>query len=155
MKRLFLCLAIAALAIGSVAVPASAGTGSVQLIRHFPTVLAVRPPTSPDFPVASLMRANCKWLYRVVQPNGTSIETQKCRLSNEPVMIPEFQGSVPKHRVSYRTGRCTWHSDYWWHTAERDVMALNATVLVTPRGEVFVTSKYSKKPLDCPEEPAP
>ena len=150
MKRLAIVVAIAALSASVWVSPVSAGKISVQLIRHFPTVLAVRPPTSPDFPMNSLMRANCKWLYRVVNPNGSSVETQKCKLSTEPVMIPEFQGTVPNHRVSYSTGPCTWHSDYWWHTAEKDVMAKRATVLVTPRGEVFVTSTYPRRPLDCP-----
>jgi len=155
MKRLFVPLALALLTVGAGAGTVSAGKPKVDLIRNFPSVLAVRPPTSPDFPLASLMRVNCRWLARFVKLNGTSIETQKCVLSDEPVMIPEFQGVVPDRRVHYRTGPCTWHSDYWWYTNESDVMALWAQVLVTPRGEVFVTSAYSRKPLDCPEPPAP
>jgi hypothetical protein len=150
MKRLFLSLAIAALAVGSVAAPAAAKV-RVQLIHNFPTVLAVRPPSSPDFPVHSLMRANCEWLYRVVNPNGSSVETEKCTLSDEPVMIPEFQGEVPTHRVKYGTGKCTWHSDYWGATAGKDVLASSVRILVTPRGEVYATSVYPRKPLVCPE----
>jgi len=153
MKRLFIPLAIALLAVSATTGAVSAGKVRVQLIRHFPTVVAVRPPTSPDFPVNSLMRADCRWLYRVVQPNGSSIETQKCKLSDEPVMVPEFQGEVPDQRVEYRVGRCTWHSDYWFANKGTDVLALWAQVLVTPRGEVFVTSKYPRKPLDCPSGP--
>ena len=153
MKRLLVPLGIAVLAISSTIGPVAAAGVSVQLIRDFPSVVAVRPPTSPDFPLNSLMRANCKWLYRVVQPNGSSIETQKCTLSTEPVMIPEFQGTVPTHRVAYGTGPCTWHSDYWLNTTGVDVMASSVRILVTPRGEVFATSKYPRKPLNCPAEP--
>ena len=153
MKRLFMVIAVATLAAGAIAAPVGASSTSVQLIRRFPTVLAVRPPTSENFPVASLMRARCKWLYRVVQPNGSAIETQKCRLTDEPVMVPEFQGQVPDHRVQYLVGKCLWHSDYWGFAKGKDVMASWAQILVTPRGEVFITSKYPRRALDCPAEP--
>jgi hypothetical protein len=150
MKRLLVPLCIAAFAVSSAAGPVTAADISVQVIRNFPSVVAVKPPTARDFPNNSLMRANCKWLYRVVQPNGSSIETEKCRLSDEPVMVPEFQGSVPRHRVVYGFGKCVWHSDYWGFTAGQDVLASSVRVLVTPRGEVYATSKYPRVPLVCP-----
>ena len=153
MKRLLVSLGIAAFAISSTIGPVTAAEVSVQLIRNFPAVVAVRPPSSPDFPLKSLMRANCNWLYRVVRPNGSSIETQKCRLSTQPVMIPEFQGKVPRHRVASVSGPCEWHSDYWLNTDGTDVMASGVRVLVTPRGEVFATSWYPREPLVCPAEP--
>jgi hypothetical protein len=150
MKFFLSRLAIAVTLLAAIAGPVAAANPSVQLIRHFPSVVAVRSPASANFPENSLMRANCRWLYRVVQPNGSSIETEKCKLSTEPVMIPEFQGKVPNHRVSYSLGKCVWYSDYWGFTAGKDVLASSVTVLVTPRGDVYATSKYPRQPLSCP-----
>jgi len=152
MKSFFVRLGIAAALLACLPGAVAAADPSYQLIRHFPTVLAVRLPANPNFPVRSLMRANCRWLYRVVKPNGSAIETQKCRLSNEPVLIPEYQGRPPRHRVSYGGGKCIWTSDYWATTEGTDVMASSFRVLVTPRREAFVTSTYPATPLECPQE---
>jgi hypothetical protein len=77
-------------------VPAAA-KASVDRIENVDSVLAVATPE--DFPVASLMRAECAWVQRVELPDGSATESQACDLSDEPVMIPEFQGSPPNARL--------------------------------------------------------
>ena len=40
-------------------------------------------------------------------------ETQLCELTNDPVMIPEFQGVPPTQAFTDEPGACVWSSDYW------------------------------------------
>ena len=129
------------------AAPVAATGASVERLANFPTVLAVR--MEADFPVASLMRATCTSLLRVERPDGSSIEIQDCQLSNEPVMIPAFQGVPPDQALTFEDGPCTWHSDYWFSVAERDVLAERIRFTVTPSGHVHARSEYPATPLSC------
>jgi hypothetical protein len=145
-KRIWLMVMVT-LMVPSVASPVAATSGSVDTIRDFATVLAVARPD--DFPVASLMRADCAWLVRVERPDGSARETQVCQLSDEPVMIPAFQGVPPSSAFIDDIGPCAWFSDYWFNLNGTDVLASSVRIVVTPAGQVFATSTYPAVPLSC------
>ena len=127
-------------------VPAAA-KASVDRIENVDSVLAVATPE--DFPVASLMRAECAWVQRVELPDGSATESQACNLSDEPVMIPEFQGSSPTRAFHNSTGPCQWTSDYWLAKDGSVVFASSVSYVVTPSGEVHARSWYPAEPLVC------
>jgi len=127
--------------------PAAAGAASVDRIGSFETVLAVAMPN--EFPVASLMRADCSSLIRIERPDGSSVEIQDCQLSDNPVMIPEFQGQPPSQAFVHEAGPCLWHSDYWFIVAGTDVLASSVRYVVTPSGHVNARSEYPAEPLVC------
>jgi hypothetical protein len=127
--------------------PVAARSGGVERLADLETVLAVR--MEADFPIASLMRATCTSLVRVERPDGSSTEIQDCQLSNEPVMIPAFQGVPPTQAFILEDGPCVWHSDYWFAVAGLDVMAEHIRLTVTPSGHVHATSEYPAVPLAC------
>jgi hypothetical protein len=127
--------------------PVSANAASVERLANIPTVLAVR--MEADFPIASLMRATCTSLIRVERPDGSSIEIQDCQLSDEPVMVPAFQGAPPTQAFLLEDGPCMWHSDYWFTVAGLDVLAAHVRLTVTPSGHVHVRSEYPAAPLAC------
>jgi hypothetical protein len=131
----------------SVAMPVAAGGATVNRIGAFETVLAVR--IGDDFPLASLMRADCVSLLRVERPDGSATEIQDCVLSDSPVMIPEFQGQPPAQAFVSRVGPCLWHSDYWFYTTGADVLASSVAYVVTPSGHVSAISEYPAEPLTC------
>lgn len=127
--------------------------GHVDVLEDVPTVVSVvDPTTTPDFPVASLSRADCEVVVRIVAEDGTAQEFMSCQLSDEPVMVPEFQGSAPESLVADAGGECIWTSDYWYTKdgSERKASAFEMTV--TPSGRVFAWSSYPAELLDCPEE---
>jgi hypothetical protein len=141
-------LAALALILGLVAAaPAAAGRATVDRLTNIETVLAVAMPD--DFPVASLMRAECAWVHRVELPNGSARETMVCELSDERVMIPEFQGSPPARAFRNSGGPCVWFSDYWFAKEGSDVLASSFRYVVTPSGHVTAHSWYPAEPLDC------
>ena len=127
--------------------PVAAAGGSIERLSNVPSVLAVAIPE--DFPVASLMRANCSSLIRIEQPDGSAIELQDCLLSDEPVMIPAFQGAPPSQAFINEGGPCVWSSDYWFTVAGTDVAALSFRYTVTPSGHVHIRSEYPAEPLAC------
>lgn len=140
----FLLLSLAAVA------PATAGGGSVQRLEGLSTVVAVAFPD--DFPVASLMRADCAWLQRVERADGSAVETMSCRLvTAPPLMFPENQGVPPKSAFIDAGGACTWTSDYWWTVADVPVYADSYRIVITPAGVVHVRAKYPATPLTCDE----
>lgn len=145
-KRALMFAMLGALVAGS-ATPVAADPSNVDRITGVQTVLAVR--MEADFPIASLMRATCSSLIRVERPDGSSIEIQDCQLSDEPVMVPAFQGVPPTEAFILEGGPCAWHSDYWFAVAELDVMAERFRLTVTPSGHVHVTSEYPVTPLVC------
>ena len=147
LKRAVVMVLLVGSSLGAASPVGAAGGGSVQVIRHFDTVLAVARPA--DFPVASLMRARCAFVVRVERPDGSARETQVCELSDEPVMIPEFQGVPPTHAFIDEAGACLWHSDYWANRDGSDVMASSVRIVVTPSGQVMATSTYPAEPLTC------
>lgn len=127
--------------------PAAADQASVSRVGDFGSVLAVAAPD--DFPMRSLMRADCALLTRVERPDGSAVETEVCTLSDEPVMVPEFQGVAPDRAFLLEGGPCEWTSDYWWYTADTPVYADSYSYVVTPSGMVRATSTYPAVPLDC------
>jgi hypothetical protein len=131
----------------SIAAPVAAGGAKVDRIADFDTVLAVR--MEDDFPLASLMRADCSRLIRVERPDGSSTEIQDCVLSDRQVMIPEFQGEPPSQAFVLVGGMCQWFSDYWFNTEGVDVLAQSFRYTVTPSGHVHVRSEYPAEPLVC------
>lgn len=142
----FLALSILVLAVASPVAAAS----SVQRLTNVPTVVAVAFPD--NFPVASLMRANCAWLQRVEKPDGSAAETMSCRLTTDPpLMRPENQGQPPKSALVNAGGACIWTSDYWWTVADVPVYASSFRIVVTPAGVVNVTASYPAEPLVCEE----
>ena len=147
MSKRLLMVTVALLWALVTASPVSADRASVDRIEGFDTVLAVA--SSDSFPLGSLMRAECSFLVRVERPDGSALETQVCTLSDEPVMVPEFQGAPPDQAFRLDGGPCTWTSDYWWNVADSPVYADSFSYVVTPAGAVRVTSPYSAVPLAC------
>ena len=145
-KRVPMIVMLAGLLAAAVSPVAARGT-AVERLANIQTVLAVR--MDADFPIASLMRATCTSLIRVERPDGSSTEIQDCQLSDDPVMIPAFQGVPPRQAFLLETGPCLWHSDYWFAVAELDVMAARVRLTVTPSGHVHATSEYPAAPLAC------
>ena len=127
--------------------PVSAASATVDQIEDFGSVLAVALPA--NFPVGSLMRADCEFVLRVERPDGSARETQLCRLSDEPVMVPLFQGTAPDTAFHHGGGPCIWTSDYWWTVAGRGVYASSFSYVVTPSGIVRITATYPATPLTC------
>ena len=144
-------LAAVALAVSSIILAAtpvsSAEPATVDRIGDIDTVLAVR--FEADFPLVSLMRANCDWAQFVERPDGSGIETLHCALSSEPVMIPDFQGSPPSSAFIHGGGACLWTSDYWFAKDESIVMAESFSYVVAPSGRVNITAEYPAEPLVC------
>ncbi len=131
----------------------TAADGHIEVLEDVATVVVVKDPaTTPDFPVGSLSRADCPVLVRVVAEDGSSEEFMSCTLSDEPVMIPETQGSAPDATVIDAGGECIWSSDYHFTVDESDVKASAFEVTITPSGRVSAWSSYPAEPLDCPEE---
>lgn len=118
-------------------------------------VAVVDPATTPDFPSGSMMRADCPAVVWTPGEDGSGTEWIACQLSDEPVMVPERQGSPPAETVSYGGGACTWISDYLTSTEGEDVFAEAFEVVVTASGRVFAWSSYPSEPLDCEPMEAP
>jgi hypothetical protein len=129
------------------ATPVAASEAKVDRIEDFDTVLAVAMPD--DFPIASLMRAHCSDLIRVERPDGSATEVMHCELSDEPVMIPEFQGAPPTRAFVLDGPSCLWISDYWGNTQGTVVLAESFRYTVTPSGQVHARSEYPSEPLVC------
>jgi hypothetical protein len=145
-KRLGFSGALALAFLAASVVPAAA-EASVDRIESVDTVLAVALPD--DFPIASLMRAECAWVQRVELPDGSASESMVCELTDEPVMIPEFQGVPPTTGFRHSGGACEWVSDYWFAKEGIDVFASSYAYVVTPSGKVHARSWYSAEPLVC------
>lgn len=131
----------------------AAADDHIEVLENVATVVVVKDPaTTPDFPVGSLSRADCAVLVRVVAEDGSSEEFMSCTLSDEPVMIPENQGTAPEATILDAGGECVWSSDYHFTMDESDVKASAFEVTITPSGRVSAWSSYPAEPLDCPEE---
>ena len=127
--------------------PATAEDADTDRVENVETVVIVAHPE--NFPVGSVMRATCAFVVRVQFPDGSARETQRCTLSDEPVMIPENQGVPPDSTFHHSTGPCEWVSDYWYTKNETIVFADSSRIVVTPGGVVQATSTYPAEPLDC------
>jgi hypothetical protein len=139
---------VAALIVGvMVALPADAGKAFTDRIENVDSILAVAFPD--DYPVGSIMRAECAFVQRVQLPDGSAFETLSCDLSDDPVMVPEFQGVAPTSALNYGGGSCEWTSEYWSAKTGATIFADSYRVVVTPAGKVHATSTYSADPLEC------
>ena len=144
-----LLAALMAMAMTLGATAAFAGGASTDRVENFGSVVAVALPD--NFPVGSLMRADCSFVERVQRPDGSAKETLVCDLSDEPVMVEAFQGEPPGRAFIDAGGECIWSSDYWWNTNETEVYADSFRVVVTPSGKVHATSTYPAELLVCDE----
>ena len=147
MRKRIAMIVLTGLVAMSVAGPVAAGSAKIDRLSNTETVLAVR--IEADFPLASLMRADCSSLIRVERPDGSATEIQDCQLSDRPVMIPDFQGVAPRQAFVQDGGPCEWHSDYWFYKAGLDVLAASVRYTVTPSGHVHAISEYPAEPLVC------
>lgn len=125
----------------------------IDVLENVPTVVSVvQPSTTPDFPVASLSRADCEVVVHMEAEDGSAQEFMSCQLNDEPLMVPENQGSAPESVVVDAGGECIWTSDYWYTKDESEIKALAFEAIVTPSGRVFAWSSYPAEPLACPDE---
>ncbi len=92
----------------------AAADEQTDLLLDTASIVTVKDPaTTPDFPIASVMRAVCDFVLRIEAEDGSAQEWQSCTLSDEPVMIPENQGVPPTTTITRTGGECVWASDYW------------------------------------------
>ena len=147
MKRRLAPVAVVVGLLLTTAGPVSAGGAWTDRIEGVGTVLAVR--MDDDFPIGSLMRADCDVVQFVQKPDGSGVESLRCQLSAAPVMIPAFQGHIPDWGFTLSGGPCLWTSDYWFGRDESIVMASSFHYAVTPSGRVNAVAYYPAVPLAC------
>jgi hypothetical protein len=135
----------------------AAAEATVDRVGPFTTVVPVafNDPTPDNPDGVELMFAECDFVQRVEKPDGSSVETQHCHLT-EPFFV--FPGTPPERALANTAGECTWFSDYFLtSTPEAEPLAAEkARVTVTPSGEVDVTSFYPPDPMteaQCDEGP--
>ena len=95
------------------------------------------------------MFAECDWVHRVETPDGSAVETQTCHLTG-PFFV--FPGTVPDEAFTNVAGPCTWISDYFTQSTGELVAADSVRIVVTPSGNVHITSTYPAEPIplsDC------
>jgi hypothetical protein len=96
-------------------VPASAALAKASVDRvegPFETVVPIALADNPSG--VELMFAECDFVERVEKPDGSSVETQQCHLT-EPFVV--FPGTPPESAFTLRTdGPCIWFSDYFAQT---------------------------------------
>lgn len=139
--------ALAAALLALSAGPVAANGGWIDHIEDVDTVLVVR--FEEDFPLASIMRATCDSVRFVHRPDGSGTETLRCRLTDDPVMIPEFQGQAPDTAFTHRSGPCEWTSDYWFARDGSIVLASSFHYTISASGLVHGTATYPAEPLTC------
>lgn len=136
---------------------AASAEASVERTGPFTTVVPVAfddpTPDNPDG--VRLMFADCDYVQRTENPDGSSVEHQHCQLT-EPFVV--FPGSPPERALASTSGECTWFSDYFLTTTPEaePVTAERARLTVTPSGRVNVTTFYPPDPrteAECEEGP--
>ncbi len=143
--------------LGTLLVPtlATAQDRQVEVLEDIETVLAVAPIPDPLSPVGALMRADCPYLVRIEAEDGSSQEWASCILSESPVEVPEFQGSIPTEPFVDSAGECIWSSDYHWTTSDMPVWASEFEIVALPSGRVHIWAAYPAEPLECDVEGLP
>ena len=122
-------------------VPALA-KASVDRTGPFTTVVPVAFADNPAG--VELMFAECDFVQRVEKPDGSSVETQHCQLT-EPFF--EFPGTPPERAFNAPGGSCLWFSDYFIQMGSDDPPTADSVRLtVTPSGNVSVTTMYPPNP---------
>jgi hypothetical protein len=146
-KATTLAAAMTATVAAALVVPASAlAEASVHRIGPVETLV---PTAFLDVePGVELMYAECDYVQQVVKPDGSSVETQECVLT-EP--YEELPGTPPERAVTDSSGPCIWFSDYVAVTTGETVYADSVRLTVTPSGRVSVTSFYSPVPTPASE----
>lgn len=149
--------AVLAATLGTLLVPslAMAQDQQIEVLEDIETVLAVAPIADPLSPVGALMRADCPYLVRIEAEDGSSQEFASCMLSESPVDVPEFQGSMPTEPFVDSAGECIWSSDYHWTTSDMPVWASEFEIVALPSGRVHVWAAYPAEPLDCEADGMP
>lgn len=144
MSRATALALVLALTLGMWASTALARASVDRLDEPFVTVVPVAYADNPAG--VELMFAECDRLQRVEKPDGTSVETQTCQLT-QPFF--DFPGTPPSEAFTNRAGPCIWYSDYYSQTTGADVWAESVRLTVTPSGNVSVKTTYTAEPLDC------
>lgn len=149
--------ALLAATLGAILSPtvAVAQDQQIEVLEDIETVLAVAETSSPDFPVGSLMRADCPFLVRIEAEDGSSQEFASCMLSNAPLEVPENQESVPTEPFMESGGECIWTSDYAWVTSDTPVFASEFETVALPSGRVHIWAAFPAEPLECDVEGMP
>ena len=122
---------------------------NVDYVLDFPTVVSVVPADTPDFPLASLMNADCAFAMWIPEEDGSATEWLACTLSDEPLQPADQQGVPPDETLIDNGGECVWRSDYWYESDRSQVIASAYGLTITPDGRVFGWSEYPAEPLDC------
>ena len=125
-------------------VPASAAQAKASVDRVEGPFETVVPVALADNPAGvELMFAECDFVQRVEKPDGSSVETQQCHLT-EPFVV--FPGTPPESAFTNMAGTCTWFSDYSLQTGGESYAADSVRLTVTPSGNVSVTTMYPPNP---------
>jgi hypothetical protein len=145
-KKIAAGFALVALVIGASASTVGASASVDRIEGPFITVVPV---ALSDNPLGvELSFVECDFIQRVEKPDGSSVETQKCHLTES---VPGFEGHPPERAfVNTTTDPCIWFSDYFALTTGEDVFANNVRLTVTPSGSVSVTTKYPAERTNCP-----
>jgi hypothetical protein len=148
---------VLAATLGTLLVPtlATAQEQQIEVLEGIETVLAVAPIPDPLSPVGALMRADCPYLVRIEAEDGSSQEWASCILSESPVEVPEFQGSIPAEPFVDSAGECIWSSDYHWTTSDIPVWASEFEIVALPSGRVHIWAAFPAEPLECDIEGMP
>lgn len=135
--------ALAALVVGVSASTAGAKATVDRVEGPFESVVPVA--YADNAAGVELMFVECDFVQRVEKPDGSSVETQKCHLT-EPFIV--FPGTPPERAFTNSAGTCLWFSDYFLQTTpESEPLAADSVRLtVTPSGNVSVTTKYPPEP---------
>lgn len=125
-------------------VPASAAHAKASVDRVEGPFTTVVPVAFAENPAGvDLMFAECDFVQRVEKPDGSSVETQRCNLTEGFVVFP---GMPPESAFTNTAGTCTWFSDYFAQTTGESLAADSVRLTVTPSGKVSVTTMYPPNP---------
>jgi hypothetical protein len=125
-------------------VPASAALAKASVDRVEGPFETVVPVALVDNPAGvELMFAECDFVQRVEKPDGSSVETQQCHLT-EPFVV--FPGTPPESAFTNTDGSCVWFSDYFLQTTGESLASDSVRLTVTPSGKVSVTTMYPPNP---------
>ena len=126
-------------------VPALA-KASVDRTGPFTTVVPVAFADNPAG--VELMFAECDFVQRVEKPDGSSVETQHCQLTDP---FDYFAGTPPERAFIWTAGECMWFSDYFGQTTGESFAADSVRLTVTPSGNVNLTATYPPAPTPISE----
>jgi hypothetical protein len=141
-KATTLAAAMTASVAAALVMPASA-LAEASVHRVGPVEILVPTAFLDSEPGVELMYAECDYVQQVVKPDGSSVETQECVLTEPYEYLP---GTPPERAVTDSSGACNWFSYYVAVTTGETVFADSVRLTVTPSGRVSVTSFYAPEP---------